>query len=206
MHGTDHRDATPTRRRRPSERRTATIDAFIDLMLETGSNPKPEAVAARAEVSIASLYRYFDNLDELRRDAFNRVLDRFSDLFQLPDVGTGPREGRIDVLVATRVAFHEKLHPLQLLSRSASRSAVDVAGHIDNSRRAAADQISLHFAPELDALDLGTRTGVVSSINVLTSVESWEVFRRSHGRTSDQTCLAWIQAIDQLLPPTEEPR
>ena len=62
-------------------RRTATIDAFIDLVIETGGSPRPESVARRAGISIASLYRYFDNLDELRRDAFDRVLDRFPDLF-----------------------------------------------------------------------------------------------------------------------------
>lgn len=187
-------------------RRTATIDAFIDLVIETGGSPRPESVARRAGISIASLYRYFDNLDELRRDAFDRVLDRFPDLFHIPDVGGGGRDQRIDVFVSTRLALHERLHALQLLGRAASRRVAGLADHVHNTRRAAADQLSLHFATDLAALDPNEREAATASINALTAVESWEHFRHSLGRTTEQTHQAWQAAIDRLLSPTEEPK
>ena len=185
----------------PSERRAGAVDAFIDLVLETGDNPRPEDVAARADVSIASLYRYFENLDELRRDAFARLVDRFPELFLIPEVGTGRRSARITAFVETRLAMHENLHPVELLVRSL-RGAEDSTGTRANPRHVSADQISLHFADELTALEPEARRAVITTINVMTSLDSWEHFRRSDGRTPDQTRDAWITAIDHLLPPT----
>ena len=77
-------DTAATRRPPPTERRTQAIDAFIDLLLE-GRMPKPEDVADRADLSIATLYRYFSTLDELRHDAMTRVLDRYPNLFTVPE-------------------------------------------------------------------------------------------------------------------------
>ena len=51
-----------------SERRESAVDAFIDLVLESGNAPSPDEVAKRAGVSIASMYRYFETLDELRNE------------------------------------------------------------------------------------------------------------------------------------------
>ena len=62
------------------ERRVSAVDAFIDLVLEHGDAPGPDAVAKRAGVSIASMYRYFETLDELRNDAIIRISERFPDL------------------------------------------------------------------------------------------------------------------------------
>ncbi len=193
-------ETTPKRRPLPAERRAGAIDAFIDLVLETGENPRPEDVASRAGVSIASLYRYFENLDELRRGAFARLVDRFPELFLIPEVGTGSRQARITAFVETRLAMHEKLHPVQLLVRRLRPA--DAAVTRDNPRYVSADQISLHFADELSPLDPDERRAVVATINVVTSTESWEHFRRTDDRTPDQTRDAWITAIDHLLPAT----
>ena len=43
------------------------------------------------------------------------------------------------------------------------------------------------------------RESVVASIAVLTSVESWEQFRRAFERSPLQTRRAWVHAIDRIL-------
>ncbi len=188
------------RRPRPSERRSRAVDAFIDLVLERGRHPRPEEVAERADVSIASLYRYFADLDELRRDAIARLVDRFPDLFDISNIGTGDRDQRIAAFTAARFALHETLHPLQLVARAVSHTDPALANHVDTARVAMADQTRLHFAAELGALSPATRGDTVEAIAALTSVESWEQFRRSYGRTPAQTRRAWSSAIDRLLP------
>lgn len=192
--------SAPVRRLHPSERRVGAIDAFIDLVLEHGAPPRPEEVAERADVSIASLYRYFTSLDELRRDAIVRLVDRFPDLFAIPEIGTGSRVRRIARFTASRVALHETLHPLQLLMRAVSQTDPAAAEIVDAARGAMADQVQLHFDAELETLSPTQRGDTVATIAALTSVESWEQYRRSLHRTQAQTRRAWSDAIDRLLP------
>ncbi len=199
-------DAVGRRRRPPpAERRTRALDAFIDLTLERGAHPRPEEVAERADVSIASLYRYFTDLDELRHDAVARLVERDPDLFTISNIGVGDRQERIASFASARLALHETLHPLQLLARSVGRHDPAAQKHLDTVRATMTDQIRRHFSAELQTLDPTRREGTVAAIAVLTSVESWEQFRRSHDRTPAQTRRAWIDAIDRILPVAEPP-
>ncbi|MEM7139965.1 MAG: TetR/AcrR family transcriptional regulator [Actinomycetota bacterium] len=193
------RAQTPARRSARDERRVRSLDAFIDLVLETGEHPRPEDVARRADVSIASLYRYFDNLEALRRDAATRLVDRFPDLFTIPGLGTGPLDERIASFASALFALHEELHPLQLLARAQRAVEPDAAGLVDGARATTTAQIRTHFAPELDAMAIEDRDDAVLAIAALSSVESWEQFRRSAQRSADETRRAWRRGIARLL-------
>jgi AcrR family transcriptional regulator len=184
----------------PSERRTRALDALIDLVLERGEHPRPEEVAERAGVSIASLYRYFTDLDELRRDAVTRLAERFPELFEIADIGTGDRDQRIASFTTARLALHETLHPLQLLSPATSHTDPAAQRHVDAVRAAMCDQIRRHFGAELQTLSPTRREDTVTTIAVLTAVESWEQFRHTHGRTPAETRRAWTHAIHRILP------
>ncbi len=185
---------------RRSERRVSAVDAFIDLVLESGSAPSPEEVAKRAGVSIASMYRYFETLDELRSDAVDRVAERFPELVSIPKIGTGDRKQRVSAFTGIRVALHEKLHTLQLLNRKNIQGSPIASKQLDSARLALSDQIRIHFDLELRTLNPAGRDDTVAAISVLTSVESWEQFRRTLNRSPAQTRRAWSSAIDRLLP------
>ncbi len=199
---TDHADTAPptTRRPPPSERRTRALDAFIDLVLERGAHPRPEEVAERADVSIASLYRYFTDLDELRNDAVARIAERYRDLFVISTIGAGPREQRITSFAKSRLALHETLHPLELLSCSTGHHDSSAQAHVDATRCAMAEQVERHFDIEMRTLGRARRDDIVTTIAALTSVETWHQFRHTHGRTASQTQRAWVAAIDGILP------
>ena len=68
------------------------------------------------------------------------------------------------------------------------------------------DQIRVHFDHELRTLSPTDREDIVASISVLTSVESWEQFRRTLNRTVEQTRKAWSSAIERLLPVIRQER
>lgn len=92
-------------------------------------------------MSIASLYRYFTDLDELRRDSAARLVERYPELFIISKIGTGERRARIASFTAARLALHETLHPLELLARATSRQDPSARQHLDTVRSAMADQI-----------------------------------------------------------------
>ncbi len=191
---------------RRSERRASAVDAFIDLTLEDGNAPSPDEVAKRAGVSIASMYRYFETLDELRNDAIARITERFPELVFIPEIGTGDRKQRVIAFAKTRLELHEKLHPLQLLNRKNLQGNPNNAKQLDSARLMLCDQIRVHFDHELRTLSPTDREDIVASISVLTSVESWEQFRRTLNRTVEQTRKAWSSAIERLLPVIRQER
>jgi len=59
--------------------------------------------------------------------------------------------------------------------------------------------IRRQFAAELRHMTPARRDDVVATIGVLTSVESWQQYRRSYGRSARQTRRAWVEAIERLL-------
>lgn len=188
----------PRRRADFVRRRLRVIDAFLDLVLEGDPSPTPASVAERAEVSRASVFRYFETLDELRTEAMGRVLERFLDLFELGEPSTTSTEDRAAGFVDSRLRFHEALHPLALLQR---RHAADAhaAAAIDLGRHLLADQVRAYFRRDLEPLDDERRDDVVTTIAALTSIESWHQSRHSHGRTPAQTRRAWITAITAMI-------
>ena len=181
-----------------TRRRVRALDAFIDLVLEGNLPPSPEQVAERAGISMATFYRYFESRDTLRRDASIRMLERFP-LLHVRDPGAGPLRGRIERFVALRVELWEKVHLLARLQRSMVLQDADAARMVDRVRELMVDQVREHFAPELDARSPAQRDDAAATIAMITSVESWEQFRNTYGRSPIQTRRAWIQAIDALL-------
>jgi AcrR family transcriptional regulator len=191
-----------TRLSATTDRRLSAVDAFIDLVLESGSPPTPEEVADRAGVSRATFFRYFTTLVELRNEAAARVVERFADLFTIPDIGAGSLDERIRRFVDARVQLHETLHPLELLTRSHAAQDGDTAGFVDAVRRLHADQARQHFEADLRPHGPARRVDMVVAICVLTSVESWQQFRHTFGRSLAQTNRAWRAALTGIFAGT----
>lgn len=104
----------PTQRR--SQERLARIArAAGELCAELGADGVTmEAIAARAETSIGSLYQFFPNRDALLHDVAERYV---ADLFELldaadeaPDVPTLPLEALVGAVLEPFVAFQRE-HP-----------------------------------------------------------------------------------------------
>lgn len=194
--------------RRPAleKRRMLALDAFLDLLLEGHLPPTSEQVALRAGISMATLFRYFDSLDELRAEAAVRIFQRFPHLAGVPDIGAGALGDRIARFAAIRVELWETIHPLARLLRSNALRNAGAAQAVEVGRAAMANQIRDHFAVELRALTSVQRENAVATIASLTSVESWDQFRNSHGRTAAQTRRAWSETIDSILGPRRPAR
>lgn len=181
-----------------NRRRLCAIDAFIDLVLEGNLPPTPKQVAERAGISMATFFRYFENLNDMRLSAAARMVERFP-LLEVEEIGQGPLRVRIDRFVVLRVALWEKVNLLARLQRSVVLQDPDAAQMVDDVREVMVNQIRQHFEPELIGLTSARREDAVSIIATLTSVESWEQFRQSYRRSASQTRRAWSNAIYGVL-------
>jgi AcrR family transcriptional regulator len=175
------------------------IDSFIDLVLEGNTPPTPEQVHERAGVSSATFYRYFKSSDDLRGAAVQRAVERFGDLYSVPEIGVGSRSDRIHRFVDSRVALWEKIHHLDQLTRSRAVRIPAAQEFVDGMRRVMTATAERHFEPELRRHSPAERASIATSISVLTSGESWEQFREAHGFSPFATGRAWALAIDRVL-------
>ncbi len=187
------------RRARRARNREAVVDAMLDLVLETGGPPTVEAVAERAGVSVASLFRYVESLDELRSLAGERCIERFGELFEVALGGTLP--ARIDRLVRQLCRRYEQLAPLARLVRARSYDLAVPSGVVAGVRLSDRRRIESLFAPELDALPPVRARAAVDAIAAITSFESWELLQATVDRSRSELFESWSLSIDQLLSP-----
>ena len=179
-------------------RRVRALDAFIDLVLDGHLPPTVDQVADRADISKATFFRYFESLNAMRYDAGARMLERFP-LLHVADPGQGPLRDRIERFVALRVELWEKVHLLARLQRTVVLKDPDAARMVDFVRDLMLDQVREHFAPELQERSAPQRDDAAALTAMIPSVESWEQFRNTYGRSPLQTRRAWTQAIEALL-------
>jgi hypothetical protein len=127
------------------------------------------------------------------------VVERYPELFTIPAIGTGSRDVRIRRFVDARLQLHETLHPLELLMRAHATHDVGTSEFVDATRQVLADQVRQHFDTDLRPHGPTRRDDMVTTIAVLTSVESWQQFRHTHHRSPTQTRRAWRATLADVL-------
>lgn len=172
---------------------------MVDLLLEQGHLPSVQEVASRAGVSMSSVYRYFENLDELRADTIARTLERYRPLFVLDPPARGELADRVRVLVATRARNYETLAPVARLVRARAGDQLELATVLDEVRREQLRQIRELFARELADRTRSEADDLVAAVLSLTSFEAWDL-QRALGRSAAQIRRSWTQVLTRLLP------
>ncbi|MFV0316694.1 MAG: TetR/AcrR family transcriptional regulator [Microthrixaceae bacterium] len=158
---------------RRQQGRVATLDATIDLILAEAPL-SAESICEQAGISQASLFRYFDTLDDLRHAAIARYFQRFDALFAVPEVAHGPLSERVWAFVEARDRLYGQTAPMARFSRREASAVTEMAETLQRLRRTLADQIARHFASELEHLEDSEQNRRVAVLASLTSFESWD--------------------------------
>lgn len=197
--GSEPAEPMDGRRARRARGRAAVVEATIDLVLEGFSPPTVEQVADRAGVSTASVFRYFDTLDELRDETTRRYFQRFAHLLVIPEIGEGPLDARITRFVDIRHELYTVTAPMARLVRNRAPKVAALHDILHRHRAVMANDIRRHFAAELDGLGAVFRGEMVGTIATLTSFEAWSELTEDHRRTPAQIRRGWTRALSRLL-------
>lgn len=163
-------------RRASRERnRLAVVDALLDLYAEGNLRPGADLVAERSGVSRRSVFRYFDDRDDLDRTAIERQQERVWHLVEIPQVGEGPLADRIARIAAQRVALFGALGPAARVARLRARFHPVIAEQLEQSRQLYALQVELQFAPELESLEPGPRAEILAAADAACSFELYDL-------------------------------
>jgi AcrR family transcriptional regulator len=191
--------AVDGRRARRERGRVTVIDTLIDLISEGGGPPSAGQVTERAGISAATLFRYFETLDDLVHEATHRFFERHAERFEVPRLGEGPLAARIDRFTTARVGLYSTIAPVARVARFRAPEQPHLAATLHDVRVRLASQIRTHFAPELGELTPAVADDVVGAIAVLTSFEAWDQMQGDLGRTSRQIRRTWARVIDRTL-------
>lgn len=199
---TDQTVVADGRRARRERNRAAVIDAMFELIGDGHLPPSVDEVASRAQVSVSSVFRYFDNLDDLLQQTVARYFERFAPLFEVPAVPDGDVDDRIAALVGARLDLWEAIGPIARMARIRAAEQPKLAAVLAETRRDLEVQVRAHFAPDLDGLDRAEVDDRVALIDCLTAFESWDLLTGTHGRSRRLVDRAWTSGLRALLAPT----
>ena len=187
------------RRARRERNRTAVIDAMFELIVEGHVPPSAEALAERAGVSVSSIFRYFDNLDDLLQQTVSNYFGRFAGLFVVPAVSGGDLDDRIAALVRARLDLYEATGPIARVARIRAADQPQIATVLAETRRTLEAQVREHFAADLRGRARGDADDRVALVDCLTAFESWDLLTSTHGRSRRLVERAWTSGLHDLL-------
>ncbi|CAN5599815.1 hypothetical protein BH20ACT2_BH20ACT2_21560 [soil metagenome] len=182
------------------------IDAAFSMLQEGRVPPPVDEVAERSGVSVSTIFRYFDGLDDLQHVALARFHERFETLYSIPAIGEGLRRDRIRRFVDARLQLYAAAGAIMAVGRLRAIEHPPLAAAMMEMRRTLRDQVTAQFAPELAGVTPARSADLLAVIDALTSSEAWNVMRHSHGRTRRQIRRAWVLSLETLLRPTAEER
>jgi len=185
------------RRLRREQNRAAVLDALGELYAEGDYQPGWNAIAERAGLSPRSLFRYFDDADDLTRAAIEHNQAKARPLLDVGVTPDDPTDVKIRCLVEARLRLHEAIAPAARAARIGAPRHPLIAAQVHQTRRYLYHQIERIFAPEL------TRTPhALAAIDVLCSFESHELLRVEQRLSRTKAAEVLIDALTRLLEET----
>ena len=181
------------RRARRDRNRESVVDALLELYDEGHMRPSLDMVAERSGVSHRSVFRYFEDLDELDRVAIERFLERCSHLLEIPALGEGSLHSRVERLVDQRLALFAATERVARVARMRASTHPVLADNIVTNRAALRSQLVAHFRDEIEVV--GTAVAVAAA--ALTSMETIDLMMADDD--GDGVRAALIVSLTHLL-------
>ncbi len=177
-------DALPTvdgRRARRDQNRERVVDALLEIYREGELRPSVAMVAERSGVSHRSVFRYFEDLDELHRVAVERQYASIRDFLMISEIGRGPLADRIDKIVEGRLKLYDVSSPVSRVGHMLAPVEPVLAAHLQEMAAASVAQVARHFAAELDSMNDNDAAITAEALALAVSMESMEALRHIRG-------------------------
>jgi AcrR family transcriptional regulator len=179
--------------------RNAVLEAALELWEEENLEPSPEQIAQRAGVSTRSVYRYFEDRDQLVRAIIAHKQMQIVPLFRIEDMGQGDLELRILRFVDSRLEVYEAIGAsARAMTIKASGDPV-IAEQIAFRKSEFRQQVVRQFDSELARMTDTERMVSLNSVDALTQAESLDRFRRELQLSKDDCRTLLVASIRALL-------
>ncbi len=191
------------RTRRRSRNREAVVLAALELIREHGRVPTMDEVADRSEVSARSVFRYFDDADDLvgavidqHRERLRPVWAQAEGLAQLPTLVE-----RAAAFAEVRVTLLEAMGPVAWVARVRAADHPVIAAELSRVRAALRRQVAATFEAEFTGAR-GHGPALLAAADVLCSWEANDLHHHDHGLSRPDIVSGMAVALIRLLEPS----
>ncbi len=164
--------STDGRVARRQRNRHRVVEAYVHLLMEGNTEPTTEALAAVADVTPRSVYRYMSTDSTLKADVADRIVSILRPPCTMDASALHVLDDRIAMFVAYHLDAREKAAPIMraIRNRPAAGSML-----IEPALAVPDEQVTTCFAPELGHLEDADRPVLMASMQTLVSFDSLEL-------------------------------
>jgi len=192
---------TDGRRLRRALNREAVVDALLDLYGQGNLRPSTDEIAERAGISPRSLFRYFEDADDLAGEAVTRQLGRAMPLLPLAVGPDAPFDHRVAALVDQRLRLFTTLGQAAHVARLRAPFQPRLARSLREGRGFLRNQVRTLFVPELTAMTDDEARAALAAADVLGSFESYQLLTGDQGLPVEAARSVLVTALAALLTP-----
>jgi AcrR family transcriptional regulator len=167
------------------------VDALLGLIENGETEISAALIASKAGLSERSIFRYFDDVNDLYRSVCDLAFSKEIEYALIDDAGVGSLDTKIENFVNQRVRIYTMNEKIAPAARSFAFKNPIIKNQLVVGRKLLRTQIIKHFAEELSAFDKQQQQAAVAIIDSLTTFESYDMMR------SDQRMS--VQAIKSIL-------
>ncbi len=168
------------RRARSVKTREAIVDAFFALIDAGDLKPTAAAVAARAGLSVRSVFQHFSDLEDLLLAVSDRQTNRIAGLYTGVQY-EGDLASRLDTFAGYRARLFETIAPLRRAAMLQEPFSRIVAERLDLARTLHRLDVERAFGPELEAARARGNDTLGDTVASVSSFTVWDEMRRGGG-------------------------
>jgi AcrR family transcriptional regulator len=186
------------RAQRSARSREAVVDAMLDLIEDGSLRPGAPEIAARAGVSVRTVFRHFEDLEQLFATAAEHQAMRIGPLL-LAAPPAGSRANRVAALVSHRADLYERIGPVRRAALRHEPFHQAVHEGLAQARRLLRRHLLATFGPELEPLKGADRAAIVAALEAATSFAAWDNLRVEQRLSVPQSRAALTTTVVALL-------
>jgi AcrR family transcriptional regulator len=165
---------------RANRTRDGVVDALLALIDEGNLRPTAREIAARANVSLRSLYVHFDDVEALFYAASLRHAERL-EAHRTQRVLDGSFEDRLTSFLDSRARYYEVGWNVRQAAVLQEPFSPALRAVLEKGRKASRADLLCAFGPEIDGDDER-----LAALDVITNPVAWHVLCAQHGMALDQ--------------------
>jgi AcrR family transcriptional regulator len=178
--------------------RDAIVDACISLVEAGDVRPTAPRIAARAGVSVRSVFQHFDDLPSLHTAVVQRVVERLSLLVVAVDPALA-LDARIDAFARYRAALLEAVTPFRRAAAVHGPFAPEIRTAVAQGNVFLRCDVEVTFGAELNVLPTPERRELLDALAATSSWALWDSLRAEAGDSPEEAQAVLQRTLRALL-------
>jgi TetR/AcrR family transcriptional regulator of autoinduction and epiphytic fitness len=193
-------NVTDGRLLRANRTRDNVVDALLQLIDEGNLRPTAREIAARASVSLRSLYVHFDDVEALFFAAAVRNEERGAK--HIPETRTeGTFEERLSAFVRRRALIYESGHNVRRAAVLQEPFSLAIRTILEEARKRGRHDIERVFARELADLTADQRRRRLAALDLASQASGWDLLREQHNLDVDEAVSVMSDMVRAAVRP-----